>query len=181
MSRGKWLERLSCRPGTWAGSSWAFALSAGVVLAWAAIGPVFEYPGTWQLVINTGTTIVTFLMVFLIQRYRNNESMAVNPKRNELVAAVRVASNRLISVEDLNEEEVRIILEHRRELVEVAKKDESLTESHSVEDARADHEWKKPARRGRPARSGTSEATHTPHRRGRNAGPRVRTARGRTK
>ena len=78
----------------------------GVILVWVVTGPVFHYSDTWQLVINTGTTIVTFLMVFLIQRAQNKESLAVQLKLNELVAAMEGASNRLIDVEDLTEEEL---------------------------------------------------------------------------
>jgi low affinity Fe/Cu permease len=143
------MERVSGKVTGWAGSSWAFVLAAGTVLAWAATGPLFGYSDTWQLVINTGTTVVTFLMVFLIQRSQNKESLAVHLKLNELVAAIRGASNRLISVEDLSEDEVQILRQHYRELVELAKRDENLTESHSIEDARADHEQKKRDRQKR--------------------------------
>ena len=86
-------------------------------------GPIFGFSDTWQLVINTGTTIVTFLMVFLIQRTQNKDSQAIQLKLNELVAAVRGASNRLINVEDLTEEEVRVLHKHYAKLVELAKKD----------------------------------------------------------
>src|SRR5262249_25553810 len=82
---------------------------------------------TWQLVINTGTTVVTFLMVFLIQRTQNKDSLALHIKLNELVAAVRGASNRLINIEDLSEEEVRTLHRHYQELAELAKNDQKLT------------------------------------------------------
>jgi low affinity Fe/Cu permease len=141
------LERASSLATRWTGSSWAFAVAVTVIVAWAATGPIFGYSDTWQLVINTGTTIVTFLMVFLIQRGQNKESMAIQLKLNELVAAVQGASNRLINVEDLTEEEVRVLHQHYRRLVELAKQDESLTESHSVEDAEEDHARKMAARR----------------------------------
>jgi low affinity Fe/Cu permease len=98
-------------------------------------------------VINTGTTIITFLMVFLIQRAQNKDSLALHLKLNELVAAVQGASNRLISVEDLSEEEVRTLRDHYRELVVLAKRDDKLTESHSIEDAAERHAGK---RRGVP-------------------------------
>ncbi|MBN9518806.1 low affinity iron permease family protein [bacterium] len=123
----------------WAGGSAAFGLAVGVVVAWAACGPAFGYSETWQLVINTGTTIVTFLMVFLIQRGQNKDALAIQLKLNELVAAVKGASNRLINVEDLTEEEVRVLHDHYRKLVELAKKDDKLTVSHSIEDAELDH------------------------------------------
>ena len=87
-----WLERASGKATEWAGSSWAFGLAFGVVLAWVVTGPLFGFSDTWQLVINTGTTIVTFLMVFLIQRAQNKETQAIQLKLNELVAAVIVPS-----------------------------------------------------------------------------------------
>ena len=85
------------------GSSTAFILAMGIVLLWAATGPLFHYSETWQLVINTGTTIITFLMVFVIQKAQNKESLAVQLKLNELIAATKGASNRLVSVENLSE------------------------------------------------------------------------------
>src|SRR6476620_1262382 len=117
------------------GHAGVFIIAVMTVLVWAATGPFFGYSDTWQLVINTGTTIVTFLMVFLIQRGQNKESQAIQLKLNELVAAVQGASNRLINVEDLTEEEVRVLHDHYCKLVELAKKDEKLTVSHSIEDA----------------------------------------------
>jgi low affinity Fe/Cu permease len=101
------LERFTYKVTEWAGSARAFALALIIVLVWAATGPVFRFSDTWQLVINTGTTIITFLMVFLIQRSQNKESMAVQVKLNEIIAALRGASNRLINVESLSEQEVR--------------------------------------------------------------------------
>src|SRR3954447_9619809 len=91
----------------WTGSSWAFAIALGIIIVWLATGPLFNYSDTWQLIINTGTTIVTFLMVFLIQRSQNKDSLAIQLKLNEIVAALEGASNRLINVEDLSEDEVR--------------------------------------------------------------------------
>ncbi len=105
-------------------------------------GPIFEFSDTWQLVINTGTTIVTFLMVFLIQRAQNKEAMALHLKLNELVAAIEGASNRLISVEDLSEEELRVLHKHYATLAEMSKKEARIAESHSVEEARQRHSQK---------------------------------------
>jgi low affinity Fe/Cu permease len=110
-----------------------------VVVVWLVSGPMFQYSDTWQLVINTGTTIVTFLMVFLIQRTQNKDSLALQLKLNELVAAMEGASNRLISVEDLSEEELETLHKHYRKLAEMAKKGAKLTESHSIEEAEARH------------------------------------------
>ena len=143
MSRvSRWLEKMSGKATAWAGSSMAFGVAAGIIAVWLITGPIFGYSDTWQLVINTGTTIITFLMVFLIQRSQNKDSHAVHLKLNELVAAMRGASNRLINVEDLTEDEVEVLKKHFEKLVELAKKDFKLTESHSIEDAEADHSRK---------------------------------------
>ena len=117
----------------------AFSLACVVVLVWVATGPLFDYSNTWQLVINTGTTIITFLMVFLIQRSQNKDSLAIQLKLNELVAAMAGASNRLIDCEDMNEEELRTLHRHYAVLVAMARKEGSLTMSHSVEEAEVRH------------------------------------------
>jgi low affinity Fe/Cu permease len=92
------LERVARTITDWTGSSSAFGLAVSIVAVWAALGPLFGYSDTWQLVINTGTTIVTFLMVFLIQRAQNIEGRALQLKLNEVIAALDGASNRLIDV-----------------------------------------------------------------------------------
>lgn len=124
------------------GSSGAFFFATSVIVIWLACGPIFHYSDTWQLVINTGTTIVTFLMVFLIQRAQNKDSLAVHLKLNELVAAMKGASNRLVDVEDLSEEEIDLLHKHYERLAEVCKQTHSLTESHSIDEAEARHEEK---------------------------------------
>ena len=136
------LERFSHRVTLWVGSSWAFAIAVAVVVLWAASGPLFHYSDTWQLVINTGTTVVTFLVVFLIQRSQNKDSLALHIKLNEIVAVLEGASNRLIDVEDLTEQELDVLHAHFRKLAEMAKRDTSLTRSHSIEEAEARHEEK---------------------------------------
>jgi low affinity Fe/Cu permease len=145
--KGGWLERMSRSATQWTGSSTALALATGSIIAWALVGPVFNYSDTWQLVINTGTTIVTFIMVFLIQRAQNKDSAAIHLKLSELVAALPGASNRLISVEDLSEDEVKLLREHYRKLVELAKQDEDFTKAHSIEEAEIEHELKRESRR----------------------------------
>jgi low affinity Fe/Cu permease len=137
--RGTWLERFSESVSDFTGSSTAVALAISVVLVWAALGPAFAYSNTWQLVINTGTTIVTFLMVFLIQRSQNKASLAMQLKLNELVAALDGASNRLIDVESLSERELATLHRYFRELAALAAKERHLTDTHSVEDAREKH------------------------------------------
>jgi low affinity Fe/Cu permease len=126
----------------WSGSTPAFFLALLVILVWLATGPIFGYSDTWQLVVNTGTTIVTFLMVFLIQRTQNKDSKAIHLKLNELVAAVEGASNRMINVEDFTEEELATLHAHYARLVELAKQDAHLTDSHSVEEAAHRHKLK---------------------------------------
>lgn len=141
-----WMERMSSRATTWTGSSHAFTIAAAVIVVWAITGPIFNFSDTWQLVINTGTTIVTFLMVFLIQRAQNKDSRAIHLKLNELIAAMKGASNRLINVEDLTEEEIRVLHEHFGKLVELARHERAMTASHSVEEAVGRHERKREGR-----------------------------------
>ncbi len=125
------------------GTTPAFLLALAVVMIWAATGPLFHYSETWQLVINTSTTIVTFLMVFLIQKSQNKDSLAIQLKLNELVAAHEFASNRLVDVENMTEEEMRVIQKYYSRLSELTKKEESLQQSHSIDEASQLHEGKK--------------------------------------
>ena len=121
---------------------WLALVGGVVLLAWVATGPLFHFSDTWQLVINTGTTIVTFLMVFLIQRAQNKDALALQLKMNELVAATQGASNRLIAVEDLTEDELRLLHDFYGRLAEMAKREHGLARSHSVEEATARHQSK---------------------------------------
>src|SRR4026207_2217795 len=132
----RWIERQ-------VGSPFSFAIAIAAVVIWAVSGPLFGWSDTWQLVINTGTTIITFLMVFLIQRSQNKDALAVHLKLNELVAAMQGASNRMADVEALSEEELRTLSEHYAELAQLAKRDGTITDSHSVEEARNRHSSKK--------------------------------------
>jgi low affinity Fe/Cu permease len=141
-SLGRGLERFATGVTQWTGSTSAFALAFGIIIVWVLTGPVFGYSDNWQLVINTGTTIITFLMVFLIQRSQNKDSLALHLKLNELVAAMNGASNRLIEVESLSEEELKVLRRHYHKLVSMAKRDVTLTESHSVEEAEVRHKRK---------------------------------------
>ncbi len=149
MAFSRRLERVALRATSWAGSSWAFASAVSVVLAWIVTGPLFGYSDTWQLVINTATTITTFLMVFLIQRSQNKDALALQLKLNEIVAALEGASNRLIDVEDLDEKELEALHAHFRRLAQMAKKDARLTVSHSIEEAETRHRSKSRGRRVR--------------------------------
>jgi low affinity Fe/Cu permease len=141
ISRG--LEAFARRVTQWAGTSWAFGSAIVVIALWVLSGPYYHFSDTWQLVINTATTVVTFLMVFLIQRSQNKDSLAIHLKLNEVVAALEGASNRLINIEDLTEDEIRILREHYRRLVDIAKRDDSLTRSHSIEEAELRHRAKR--------------------------------------
>jgi len=126
------------------GSSLAFIIALTTVLIWAALGPVFGFSDTWQLVINTGTTIITFLMVFLIQRGQNKDTQAVHLKLNELVAALKGASNRLIDVEDLTEDELNVLYKHYKKLAELSKSEADIRKAHSIEEAEHRHRRKFP-------------------------------------
>jgi low affinity Fe/Cu permease len=128
-------ERFSQRVTHATGSPWAFLTAILVIIIWAVTGPIFGFADTWQLVINTGTTIVTFLMVFLIQQAQNKDSKAVELKLNELVAATKGSSNRLIDVEDLSEEELDTLHSYFQELAKLAKNDRDVTKSHTIEEA----------------------------------------------
>ena len=130
-----YLERFSSTVAKAAGSSAAFLLALSTVLVWAVTGPLFDYSENWQLLINTGTTIVTFLMVFLIQKAQNKESLSVQLKLNELIAATRGASNRLVASENLSEEELKILYDHYCAMAELTKQSTELRRSHSVEEA----------------------------------------------
>jgi low affinity Fe/Cu permease len=118
----EWFANLAGKISQATGSFWTFSIALAVVLAWAATGPIFHYSETWQLVINTGTTIVTFLMVFIIQHAQNKDMRAVQLKLNELIAAVEGASNRLIDVEDLSDRELEHLYARFQTLAKTAQK-----------------------------------------------------------
>ena len=136
---GRLLEQISQWATHWTGSSWAFTLAVFVVIAWLITGPLFDFSNTWQLIINTGTTIVTFLMVFLIQRAQNKDALAIQLKLNEIVASLEGASNRLIDIEDLSEHELEILHSHYRQLAALSKREHNLFTSHSVDEAKRRH------------------------------------------
>jgi low affinity Fe/Cu permease len=133
------LERLSYQATKATGTSMAFMLALAAIIIWLITGPIFHYSDTWQLVINTGTTIITFLMVFLIQRAQNKDALAIHLKLNEIVAAMEGASNRLIDVEDLSEAEIQALGKYYRRLIDLARQDDVLTTTHSIEEAASRH------------------------------------------
>ena len=142
MAHSSWFARFAKATARASGHAVTFGLAAVVILVWAATGPLFHFSDTWQLVINTGTTIVTFLMVFLIQRSQNKDSLAIHIKLNEIVAALEGASNRLIDAESLSEDELRTLEKYYSELSKLADKESNVKVSHSVEEARARHVFK---------------------------------------
>jgi len=130
------ITRASGRPATSIGS-------ICLILIWAASGPFFGFSETWQLIINTSTTIITFLMVFVIQTAQNKDTIAVQIKLNELIAANKNASNRLIDVEDLTADELEVLKKFYVKLSDLAEKEKDLFSSHSIDEAEKVHISKK--------------------------------------
>ena len=161
------LERFARTLTRWTGSTSAFTMAFTIIVVWGATGWLFDYSDTWQLVINTGTTIVTFLMVFLIQRSQNKDSLAVHLKLNELVASIKGASNRIVNVEDLTEAELRVLHDHYVRLAQLAERDGSILESHSVDEAEERYEEK---REDEARHAATHHATRHARRVGRRQG-----------
>jgi low affinity Fe/Cu permease len=131
-----WFSRFARATARMSGRPATFALAAGVVVVWAITGPLFGFSDTWQLVINTGTTIVTFLMVFLIQNTQNRDSEAVHVKLDELIRANEAAHNALLDLEDLDEEELDRIRADYEKLAETARA--TLEQVEEVKEARAE-------------------------------------------
>lgn len=138
-------ERMSSSVTKASGSTPAFIIALSVIIVWITTGPVFQFSDTWQLVINTGTTIITFLMVFLIQRNQNKDSIAIHLKLNELLVAHEFASNRLVAIEDISEEELKVLQKFYKHLAQMTLKEMSLEESHSLIQAQSLHERKSSA------------------------------------
>ncbi len=124
------------------GSPTAFIAAFSIIVVWVITGPIFKFSDTWQLVINTGTTIITFLMVFVIQQSQNKDTMALHLKLNELIAATKGASNRLIDIEDLTEEELKILKSFYVKLSELSEKQNDLFSTHSLDEASDKHSQK---------------------------------------
>jgi low affinity Fe/Cu permease len=136
-------ERMSSLVTKASGSTVAFLSAFLVIVLWLSSGSFFDYSDTWQLVINTGTTIVTFLMVFLIQRSQNKDSIALHLKLNELLVAQTHASNRLVSIEDIGEDEMKVLQQFYKHLALLSNKEMSVQKSHSINEAHLHHERKK--------------------------------------
>jgi low affinity Fe/Cu permease len=128
------------------GSTPAFLIALSIIIIWAMSGPFFDFSETWQLVINTGTTIITFLMVFLIQKAQNKDSLAIQLKLNELVASNEFSSNRLVDIESMTEDEMIVVQKYYKRLSELSKNEKSLQISHSIDEAHNVHTLKSKAK-----------------------------------
>ena len=131
------------------GSPISFITALLVVIIWGITGPIFHYSDTWQLVINTGTTIITFLMVFIIQQSQNKDTVAIHLKLNELIASHERASNRLVDIEDLTDEELQKIKAFYVTLSELAEKEDDVNRSHSLSEAKNLHKLKQEHKTGK--------------------------------
>ncbi len=142
MNNKNLFEKFSNWATNFTGSSYAFIGAVLIVLIWAISGPVFNYSETWQLVINTGTTIITFLMVFLIQKSQNKDSKAIQLKLNELIAASKQASNRMVDIEDLTEKELDQLHQYFVKIAELSKQAENIHKCYSIDAAEKKHKSK---------------------------------------
>lgn len=146
-NNNKPFEKFSANVTRISGRPVSFILAALIILIWIITGPLFHFSDTWQLVINTGTTIITFLMVFVIQQTQNKDSMALQLKLNELIAATSTASNRLIDVEDISAEELETLKKFYIKLSDLAKKEADIHKTHSIDEAKAHHHRKSKERK----------------------------------
>jgi low affinity Fe/Cu permease len=126
-----------------AGRPAASIIAFALILIWGMCGPLFDFSDTWQLVINTSTTIITFLMVFIIQQSQNKDTLALQLKLNELIACQQSASNRLIDIEDLTEDELMVLKKFYIRLAVLSQKENDLYSSHSLDEATVVHSRKK--------------------------------------
>lgn len=135
-------EKVSHACTKYTGSTPAFIVALTIIIVWLITGPLFDFSDTWQLVINTGTTIITFLMVFLIQRAQNKDSKAIHLKLNELIASIKGPSNRLIDAEEMTEKELEVLAKFYKKLSVMAKRERDLSVTHSIEEAEEFHKQK---------------------------------------
>jgi low affinity Fe/Cu permease len=133
------MDRIATRVTRAVGKPYSVILALLIVIVWLLTGPIFKFSDTWQLVINTGTTIITFIMVFIIQHAQNKDTTAIQLKLNELIACEKKASNRLIAVEDLTDEELIILSKFYHKLAKLSKDEKTLHSSHSVDEAEENH------------------------------------------
>src|SRR5215831_5676717 len=138
-----WFDKISNKVTRATGTPIAFISAAVIIILWAVTGPIFRFSDTWQLVINTGTTIITFLMVFIIQQSQNKDTTALQLKLNELIASNEKASNRLIDIEDLTEEELLLLKKFYIRLAHLAQKEDDIFSSHSLDEAERNNSSKR--------------------------------------
>jgi low affinity Fe/Cu permease len=122
-----WFRRFSVWAANWLGSPWLFVANVALIIVWLAAGPLFSFSDSWQLVVNTGTTVFTYLAVFLIQNTQNRDAKAMHLKLDELISSVEGARNRLVDLEDLSDDELEKLQQQFQKLQKQA--------SESVEDA----------------------------------------------
>ena len=137
-------ERFAAKVTKATGKPIAFIIACIIIIAWGVTGPIFNYSDTWQLVINTGTTIITFLMVFVIQQSQNKDTIALQLKLNELIATSEKASNRLIDVEDISADELETLKKFYVKLSQLAGKEANIHATHSIDEANSMHQHKLP-------------------------------------
>ena len=141
-NRRHFFEIIAQKATYFTGTTMVFIIALSIILIWILTGPFFNFSDTWQLVINTGTTIITFLMVFLIQRTQNKDSRAIHLKLNELIASLKGPSNRLVDIEDLTEDELETLHKFYQRLARLSKKEKDLSASHSIDEAHELHKEK---------------------------------------
>jgi low affinity Fe/Cu permease len=137
-SQNKFLIRfdeVSSKVANFTGTSIAFIAAFAFVIIWAVTGPIFHFSITWQLVINTSTSIITFLMVFIIQRDQSKDTLAIQLKLNELIAATKGASNKVLNIEDLTEDELKTLKRFYINLGEISEKGTTINSTNSMEEA----------------------------------------------
>jgi len=131
----RFLENLAYHSARWAGSPWAYLMAVGFTVVWLAFGPFMKFSDNWQLVMKTASGTATFIMVFLIQRSQNKNSLAMQIKLSEIIAALHGANNRMISIEDLSEGEIHSLQKDYQSLATHINKDnESSTHAVCMED-----------------------------------------------
>ncbi|ASK32670.1 hypothetical protein CEY12_03760 [Chryseobacterium sp. T16E-39] len=142
MNKKNFFDQFADKAVWFTGSGGAFIGASVLVIIWAAVGPIFNFSEVWQMVINTGTTIITFLMVFLIQKAQNKDSKAIQIKLNELIAAHEHASNRIVDIEDLTEDELDQLHTFYEKLGKLPRK-EAISESpRSIDKNPCNHRYK---------------------------------------
>src|SRR6187200_1713930 len=145
-SKATFFDRIATATTRAAGRPAATIIAFSIIAIWGLTGPIFGFSDTWQLVINTGTTIVTFLMVFIIQQSQNKDTMAIQLKLNELIASQKTASNRLVDIEDLSEKELETLKRFYITLSELAQNEQNIFSTHSVDEATRIHKHKSGAK-----------------------------------